>query len=155
MINPTSEDSGRGVVYQASYPNAPREDGTITSFNDQVVHVRYKGDLHSKATSRSDLVWLSGGDRKHGGEAPELFTRFPMSEKPGFHRCHAGSENIMMPHSMEISIAHGRAMLSLESVFAGQDIRIAIEINACPLCLEPLTTLGRTLDRIKRVEGLK
>lgn len=64
MINPTEQDIGRGVVYQASYPNAPREDGTITSFNDHCVHVLYTSKMHSQATSRCDLQWLSGGDRK-------------------------------------------------------------------------------------------
>ena len=79
MINPTMEDIGRGVVYQASHPNAPREDGTITSFNWTTVFVRYKGDIHSKGTSRSDLVWLSGGDRK----CPGCDVREPWD-----HRCH-------------------------------------------------------------------
>ena len=80
-----------------------------------------------------------------------------MSEdtKPGFHRCHAGVENITMPHSMALAIVGERVILSLESVFAGEEVHIGIEVNACPLCLEPLNALGRTLDRMKRIEGLK
>ena len=61
MIDPTEADIGRGVVYQASYPNAPREDGIITSFNEHVVFVRYAGQhpgTFGQATSREDLEWL-------------------------------------------------------------------------------------------------
>ena len=62
MINPTDKDIGRGVVYQASYPDAPREDGVITSFNAHTVFVRYAKQHPSQpgqATSREDLSWLS------------------------------------------------------------------------------------------------
>ena len=59
MINPTHEDIGRGVVYQASYPDAPREDGTITRIIDsETVFVSYKGQ--PKATSCCDLEWACG-----------------------------------------------------------------------------------------------
>lgn len=61
MIEPTEKDVGRWVIYQAGHPNAPREDGTITGFNDSVVWVRYRGDLHAKPTSRADLSWGSNG----------------------------------------------------------------------------------------------
>lgn len=55
MISPTESDVGRDVLY------APRpgchEVGTITSFNDAFVFVRYRGDAHSKATPRGALEW--------------------------------------------------------------------------------------------------
>lgn len=35
------------------------EEGVITSFNDAVIFVRYRGDNHSKATSREDLEWTT------------------------------------------------------------------------------------------------
>jgi len=60
MINPTEEDIGRGVIYQASYPDAPREDGVITSINEYVIFVHYKNQHPSapgQATSREDLEW--------------------------------------------------------------------------------------------------
>lgn len=67
MINPTKQDIGRSVVYQASYPDAPREDGIITSFNEKVVWVMYKNQqpsLDGQPTSREDLEWLSGKDNQ-------------------------------------------------------------------------------------------
>jgi len=60
MIDPTDADLGRSVVYQAGHPGAELEDGIITSFNDTAVFVRYRGDLHSKGTSREDLRWAFG-----------------------------------------------------------------------------------------------
>ncbi len=64
MINPTDKDIGRGVTYQVSYPpDAPREDGVITSYNDHTVFVRYKKQHPSapgQATSREDLEWSNG-----------------------------------------------------------------------------------------------
>lgn len=76
-----------------------------------------------------------------------------MSENkpPGFHRCIAGSKNIVMPASAEIVLSGTAAVLALE----GGGVRIAIQVNGCPVCLEPLTPEGITLDRIKRAEGLK
>jgi len=59
MIDPTVKDVGRKVVYQARHPNAEREEGVITSFNDHSVFVRYGSDVHSKATSREDLEWVA------------------------------------------------------------------------------------------------
>ena len=61
MINPKQEDIGRGVVYKASYPGAPNEDGVITSFNDHSVFVRYSKQhpgANGQATRREDLRWL-------------------------------------------------------------------------------------------------
>ena len=63
MIEPTADDIGRCVVYQASYPDAPREDGVITSYNDYSVFVRYKTQhpgSYGQATSREDLTWING-----------------------------------------------------------------------------------------------
>jgi hypothetical protein len=51
---------GAAVVYSA-HPDR-REDGTITSVNEQYVFVRYLGDKHSKATMPEDLA-LNGGGR--------------------------------------------------------------------------------------------
>lgn len=60
MIDPKVEDVGRTVVYTGNrYPGGKLEDGIITSFNDSAVFVRYHGDVHSKATSREDLEWLT------------------------------------------------------------------------------------------------
>lgn len=66
MINPTEKDIGRGVVYQAGHPDAEREEGGITSFNDHFVFVRYRkqhSTAHGQATKREDLNWL-GEDEK-------------------------------------------------------------------------------------------
>jgi hypothetical protein len=58
MINPTSADIGRHVVYTGNrYPGGEPEVGIITSYNDRAVFVRYGDDRHSKATSREDLEW--------------------------------------------------------------------------------------------------
>ncbi len=78
-----------------------------------------------------------------------------MSENkpPGFHRCRSGVVKIEMPATAEIATFGTTAALRLES--PGHNIAMAVEINACPFCLEPLSTAGRTLDRMKRVEGLK
>ena len=62
MIEPTKDDIGRRVVYQAWHPGAVREDGVITSFNKWSVFVRYGSDAFSKATSRCDLEWLSSNE---------------------------------------------------------------------------------------------
>jgi len=58
MILPTKADVGRAVVYRPQF--GPAEDGTITSFNEAFVFVRYRGDAGSKATRREDLEWLGG-----------------------------------------------------------------------------------------------
>lgn len=53
---------GVGVVYQP-YPDAPREDGTITSVTETAhrawVFVLYTGDRNPKATRPEDLSWLA------------------------------------------------------------------------------------------------
>jgi hypothetical protein len=59
MIEPTTSDIGRGVIYTGNrYPGGKLEEGVITSFNDYAVFVRYGADKGSKATSRADLEWL-------------------------------------------------------------------------------------------------
>lgn len=60
MINPTEKDVGRGVVYQASYPDAKREDGVIVRVTSESIFVRYKGQhpgSDGQLTSREDLEW--------------------------------------------------------------------------------------------------
>lgn len=65
MIEPVYEDIGRSVVYGMTLgwgtdPMPPLEEGTITSFNDKYVFVRYIGQHPSakgKATKREDLEW--------------------------------------------------------------------------------------------------
>ncbi len=68
MINPTTKDIGRSVVYhyyewidKDGRSHLKLEDGIITSFNDFCVFVRYKGDNHSKGTRREDLEWTNDG----------------------------------------------------------------------------------------------
>jgi hypothetical protein len=60
MIEPTSADIGRAVVYTGNrYPGGKLEEGVITSFNDYRVFVRYGSDKNSKSTAREDLEWLA------------------------------------------------------------------------------------------------
>lgn len=62
MIDPVTNDIGRLVIYTGNkYPGGELEQGTITSFNEHVVFVRYRNDNISKATSRTDLEWLHNG----------------------------------------------------------------------------------------------
>jgi hypothetical protein len=57
MINPTQTDVGRGVIYQGGHPD-DRDTGIISSFNDRVVFVRYRGKHGgAQATRREDLTW--------------------------------------------------------------------------------------------------
>ncbi len=49
---------GAGVVYRP-HPDAPAEDGVITSVGERWVHVRYRGDHGSKATAPELLSWLT------------------------------------------------------------------------------------------------
>ena len=60
MIDPQPSDVGRKVVFTQRYnpTAAKREEGVITSINEQFVFVRYGNQSHSKATYRSDLEWL-------------------------------------------------------------------------------------------------
>lgn len=53
MIEPTKADIGRLVIYRGQ----DREEGRITSFNDQYVFVRYGRASNGVATSRKDLEW--------------------------------------------------------------------------------------------------
>lgn len=56
MIDPTDDDIGLPVVYLS---HESREAGVVTGFNDRWVFVRYGTDLHSKATPRGDLEWVT------------------------------------------------------------------------------------------------
>jgi hypothetical protein len=53
----TEADIGRAVVYRRPYCKV--EQGTITSFNDKYVFVRYGLGSTSAATDPSDLEWIS------------------------------------------------------------------------------------------------
>lgn len=57
-ISVTERDIGRAVVYRSA-PNYKPEQGTITSFNDKYVFVRYGLGNTSAATDPSDLDWIS------------------------------------------------------------------------------------------------
>jgi len=57
MIDPTAEDIGRHVVYRGPTGKDKAETGTITSFNDRFVFVRYGQGSTSQATRREDLTW--------------------------------------------------------------------------------------------------
>ncbi len=57
MIDPTDTDIGRKVVYRDMSGHVA-EVGTVTSFNDTCVFVRYGRDKHSKGTRREDLAWV-------------------------------------------------------------------------------------------------
>lgn len=64
MIEPTSKDIGRAVVYWPEHRRRNnqtqyREIGAINSFNHLTVFVKYSidGDTHP-ATNRNDLDWL-------------------------------------------------------------------------------------------------
>jgi hypothetical protein len=60
MIEPTSTDLGRAVIYTGNrYPGGKPEEGVVTSFNEHSVFVRYGVDRGSKATARADLDWVT------------------------------------------------------------------------------------------------
>ena len=64
MIDPTRKDIGRSVIYRPKFPPGTQgEDGVISSFNARYVHVKYRGEIQSKATNRHDLFWLSEKDQ--------------------------------------------------------------------------------------------
>lgn len=72
MIEPTSEDIGRAVVYwpeprRRNKQTAYREKGAINSFNHMTVFVKYSidGDTN-QATNRRDLDWLIPLERDKG-----------------------------------------------------------------------------------------
>lgn len=52
------EHIDEGVVYTPA--GGPAEDGVITGVSNRAVFVRYKGDLHAKATNPADLKLLGG-----------------------------------------------------------------------------------------------
>lgn len=58
MIEPTSKDVGRKVVYTGNrYPGGKLEEGVITGINSVAVFVRYGSEYTAKATDRADLEW--------------------------------------------------------------------------------------------------
>ena len=68
MINPTTADVGRRVLYRPRH--SPDEAGVITSFNDSFVFVRY-GDLsESQATMHEDLHWVRLASLRPDDDAP-------------------------------------------------------------------------------------
>lgn len=56
MINPTVADIGRKVIYR-DLSGSKIEEGSITSFNDHCVFVRYGSGSTSAGTRREDLEW--------------------------------------------------------------------------------------------------
>ncbi len=50
---------GRAMVYQASHPGVPREDGVIKSVRPPYVMVLYRGDYNAKATAPENLEFLT------------------------------------------------------------------------------------------------
>lgn len=61
MIEPTGEDIGRQVAYLNGHASGQ---GVVTSFNEHVVFVLYRGDIASKATRREHLFWIGAPLRK-------------------------------------------------------------------------------------------
>ena len=57
MIDPTSADIGRLVIYRDKFRGLD-EEGVITSFSDKWVFVRYAG-THPQATHRTSLDWVT------------------------------------------------------------------------------------------------
>ncbi len=67
MINPTTDDLGRKVIYHS--PGGDKvEEGVITSFNDRFVFVRYGSNTTSAATRREDLTWVVVINKERGGK---------------------------------------------------------------------------------------
>ena len=60
MINPTTDDIGRKVIYTSKTLSGKItiEEGVITSFNKDYVFVRYGSGTGSAATRREDLTWM-------------------------------------------------------------------------------------------------
>ena len=57
MIEPTEADIGRHVIYH-DLSGRKIEEGTISSFNERYVFVRYTTGSTAAATCREDLEWL-------------------------------------------------------------------------------------------------
>ena len=62
-ISEAEKSIGAKVVYIPFADRGPvfKEEGVITSCNDEFVFVRYEGDFHSKATRPDDLTLLYEG----------------------------------------------------------------------------------------------
>lgn len=56
MINPTKADIGRKVIYE-DRPSGKREEGVISSFNEEFVFVCYTSGSTAAATTRDKLEW--------------------------------------------------------------------------------------------------
>ena len=62
MVEPTEADIGRNVIYVPGHAKGDLghkdcETGTITSFNQWAVFVRYGMGITSAATNRAELYW--------------------------------------------------------------------------------------------------
>lgn len=69
MINPTASDVGRRVTYIGNH-GGPPEHGTISSFNENYVFVRYSSGSTGAATNREDLIWFSDTEWKPYKQMP-------------------------------------------------------------------------------------
>lgn len=60
-IDPTKDDIGAAVIYAPPHPGPgfAREQGTITSFNEHYVFVRFGLGSTSQAVMREHLEWLA------------------------------------------------------------------------------------------------
>lgn len=63
MIEPTTDDIGKGVVYTPNYKGAKKEDGVITGLSENpiFVFVKYKDQhpsAYGKSTPKVYLDWL-------------------------------------------------------------------------------------------------
>jgi hypothetical protein len=54
----TLEEARHNIGALVVYRSGIIEEGTITSVGSENVFVRYRGDLHSKATRPEDLEWF-------------------------------------------------------------------------------------------------
>jgi hypothetical protein len=64
MIDPTSSDIGRSVVYTPKGQPDEAETGVVTNFNRHFVFVRFGQEMLPKAAAREDLQWI----REENGE---------------------------------------------------------------------------------------
>lgn len=58
MIKPRKGDEGRAVIYARADPHRTTERGTISSWNEKNVFVRYTTGDTAAATNPEDLEWL-------------------------------------------------------------------------------------------------